>query len=230
LTFSIIIFSYNEANTLPKVIVDALSFLHHHAATSELVIVDDGSSDNTKEVCLAFKAKHPEVKLISHPKNLGIGQALKTGYSAAQYEYVCAIPGDGQFDVNELAIIRPFSYSTYYSFYRTITGYSLYRKTLSWLNRLFNQHFLGIYLRDVNWIKVYRKDQLDALNLSLTSSLIESEICAKLYKKGTTPIEIPSKYLQRTHGEPKGGSWHTLKKAIQDLIKLWWVVTTFKAK
>jgi len=153
--------------------------------------------------------------------------ALKSGYLSASQEYVCAIPGDGQFDISELMRVNSFYNNVYYSFYRPFTNYSWYRKFLTWVNRIFNQYVLAVYLRDVNWIKVYRKDQLVMVKPQLKSSLIESEICAKLYKCGIMPIEIPSNYLQRSFGKAKGGNWSTLNKAIAETTKLWWVVSNF---
>lgn len=205
-----------------------LCFLKSFSEDFEILIVDDGSNDGTTDVCRGLENKMPFVKVIYHKKNLGIGMALRNGYNFAVKEYICAIPGDGQFDVKELLTIKPFEKNVYYSFYRIQTNYSFYRSCLTWLNRFFNQHFLAIYLRDVNWVKVYKKEHLNLVNSKLSSSLIESEICAKLHKQKILPIEIPSKYLLRKTGEAKGGNWKTLKKAISETITLWWVVINFK--
>lgn len=228
MNLSIVIFCYNEEGNLPKVIEQTLAVLPTIANAFEVIIVDDGSSDATPEIAKKSTEKFSTISYIRHPTNKGIGQALRTGYAAAKLEFVCAIPGDGQFDVNELSAIRPFGQSTYYSFYRVQTNYNFYRKSLTRINRLYNQHILGIYLRDVNWIKVYRKQQLDMVGIKLTSSLVESEICAKLYKHGALPIEIPSKYLDRNYGVSRGGSWSTLKSAIADLFFLTWTVFRHK--
>jgi len=196
----------------------------------EIIVVDDGSSDSTFSTCQAIATQNPSIKLIRHPQNLGIGMALRSGYQNASSEYVCAIPGDGQFNITELTQVRPFDNSIYYSFYRLETNYSWYRSILTWFNRFFNQHMLAIYLRDVNWIKVYRKEQLELVDPQLKSSLIESEICAKLYKLKILPIEIPSQYHLRAYGDSKGGNWNTLSKAALETIKLWWLVTFHKNK
>lgn len=190
--------------------------------------MDDGSTDNSLAIAREYEKQHSTVKVIQHEHNRGIGEALYSGYAVASKDYVCAVPGDGQFDLNELTEVKPFGRSIYYAFYRQATNYSFYRSSLTWLNRLFNQHVLGIYLRDVNWIKVYRKEQLTWVNPQLRSSLIESEICAKLYKGNVLPKEIPSAYLQRSYGTAKGGNWKTLRLAIADMIKLWWLVYRFK--
>lgn len=226
---SLIIFCYNEAGNIGRVIDLCKSLLPEISSDFELIVVDDGSSDNTADEVLAKAKEYPSIRVIRHDINRGIGNALRSGYEAACKEYVCAIPGDNQFDLELLRAVKPFDDSTYYAFYRINTGYSTYRKLLSWGNRLFNQHVLGIFLRDVNWVKVYRLSQLRSIQPRLTSSLIESEICAKLFRKGARPIEMPTEYLRRIFGTPKGGGWKTLRLAMRDMSKLVWEVYRFRS-
>lgn len=230
MNFSIIIFCYNENGTLRAVTENALRFLKVSPTTYEIIIVDDGSTDGSAQTADALAKENPTViRVIHHAKNKGIGMALRSGYTAAQMEYVCALPADAQFSVEQLSVVKPFADNAYYAFYRRATNYTFYRMLLSWFNRLYNQHLLGIYLRDVNWIKVYRKSQLQKVNVQLTSSIIESEICAKLYKGGTLPVEIPSDYLQRTSGTSKGGGIKTVWRALAETWKLFWVVYRYTA-
>jgi glycosyltransferase involved in cell wall biosynthesis len=229
LSLSLIIFCYNEAGNIGRVIDLCEKLLPEISSDYELIVVNDGSSDATADEVKSKLASFPALKLISHEVNKGIGNALQTGYAAATKEFVCAIPGDNQFELDLLREVKPFDDSTYYAFYRINTGYNNYRKLLSWGNRLFNQHILGIFLRDVNWVKVYRLSQLRSIQPRLTSSLVESEICAKLYRKGVRPIEMPTTYLQREFGTPKGGGWKTLRLAIRDMSKLVWEVYRFRA-
>lgn len=227
--FSIIIFCFNESGNIQRVLTVALSFLELNIPDFELIVVDDGSDDGSADIIDSFASLNSQkVKAIRHLKNLGIGMALKSGYDAATGEYVCAIPGDGQFEISQLSIVKPFENEVYYSFYRTDNRYGAYRKLLTLFNKLFNRIFLGIKLKDVNWIKVYRKSQLNLVKAELNSSLIESEICAKLNILGSMPIEFPSVYLERESGKPKGGNWNTLKKAANEMWTLFWIVREFK--
>lgn len=229
MNLTIIIFCYNEKGTLRAVVEAAIRFLETFAERYEVLIIDDGSNDGSIAIAQQLEKENAQtVKVIAHEVNKGIGMALRTGYAAAQMEYVCAIPADGQFEVDLLKSVEPFLNDTYYSFYRRKTHYSFYREALSKFNRLFNQHVLGIFLRDVNWIKVYRKQQLELVKPELTSSIVESEICAKLYKCGVLPTEIPSDYLTRTYGVSKGGGLKTVFRALAETGKLIWVVMRFK--
>ena len=225
MNISLIIFCYNELGSTKSLILSGAEVLKAISINYEIIVIDDGSTDGSADAAEeTARTFNGNVRVVKHAVNLGIGMALRTGYSSAKYEYVCAVPGDGQFNVQQLYALKQFDDTIYYSFYRVTTNYTFYRNLLTWLNRLFNQHVLGIYLRDVNWVKVYRKSQLEMVNPELKSSLIESEICAKLYKRGVMPLEIPSEYLSRTYGTAKGGNWKTLRKAIRETWKLFYVV------
>jgi glycosyltransferase involved in cell wall biosynthesis len=229
LRFSVIIFCFNEVGNLRKVVADVLDVLTQMASDHEVILVNDGSTDGTDIICNELAARHGCIRAVHHPMNLGIGEALRTGYREAQLDYVCAVPGDGQFRITDLLQLSPFGPDRYVAYYRQDTGYNSYRRTLTWLNRAFNQHVLGVFLRDVNWVKVYRREHLEMTRPELRSSLIETEITAKLAKCNVFPLEIPTTYLQRDYGSAKGGSWRTLRMAIAEMFKLWRSCIRFKA-
>src|SRR5688572_4230583 len=102
-SWSIIVFCYNEAGTIAAVIDSAEEFFRKAGCTDhEVIVVDDGSTDGSREIILAQAGKYRDVQHVIHAKNKGIGHALRSGYSRVTKENVTAIPGDGQFDVNEL--------------------------------------------------------------------------------------------------------------------------------
>jgi hypothetical protein len=139
------------------------------------------------------------------------------------------IPGDGQFNVQELLPYKEMETSTFLSFYRQENQtYNAFRNILSWMNKMFNRLVLGLKLRDVNWVKVYKTSILTNLDLRLHSSAIESEICAKLHVLGIRCIEVQSTYLPRTHGLSKGASFKSILLVIKDLFKLFVAVNAFR--
>ena len=91
---------------------------------------------------------------------------------------------------------------------------------LTKINFLLNFYILRISIKDVNWVKVYKKIHFDKIKFSLNSSLIESEICAKLIIIGYKPIEIESIYLPREHGKSKINTYKILSKALFEIPKL----------
>jgi glycosyltransferase involved in cell wall biosynthesis len=221
MNWSIVVFAFNEGDNLTATIGRCVEFLSAHAHEYEIILVDDGSTDSTQQICVNLKKQHKALRTIHQPVNLGIGHALRTGYEIAQYEYVCAIPGDGQFDPSELAAVPPFGPMEFYSFYRREQNYTPYRQLLSNMNRWLNRLFLDLQMKDVNWIKVYRSEQLRLADPKLTSSVMESEICGRLVKAGVYPMELPSICYSRAHGEAKGGHWKTVRQVLAEVPRLY---------
>ncbi|MGM0650777.1 MAG: glycosyltransferase family 2 protein [Bacteroidota bacterium] len=222
-TWSIIIFAYNEEDAIRHVINKCLAVLDNISpGKNELIIVNDGSTDKTPGIINETIHDKQHVRVINHPKNIGIGKSLMDGYRAAKHENLCAIPGDGQFDPEELIPYSTIPAKTILSFYRTEkTRYTLYRKLLSHCNKLLNRHLLRIKIKDVNWIKVYKKGFFDNINPVLSSLLVESEICAKMLRNDYNIIEIPSVYHPRKGGKSKGGSVKTVFMAVHEIFKLY---------
>lgn len=220
-SWSLIIFVYNEQDAIGNVIKSLLSVLNRlNPEKSEIIIVNDGSTDNTLKIIQDFDDKR--IRIINHTKNRGIGEALLSGYKAAQYENICAIPGDGQFNPEELIPFAEFDNNTIISFYRTQkTRYTVFRKILSFFNKILNRYFLNIKIRDVNWVKIYKKQFFDNITPVLTSSLVESEICAKMIRSGYKIIEVESTYHPRQGGVSKGASLKTIFMAIRETLKLY---------
>ena len=228
-TWSLGILCFNEDENIESTMRKAYAVLSEMKVTFELLVIDDGSSDHSVNVIQKVLPEMPEAKLIQHPENRGIGEALHTFYANAKNENVVYTPGDGQFDYTELFLVPDFQQGYFVSFYRIEnTTYSLFRNILTLINKKVNAVLLGLTLRDVNWVKIYKKNDLEQLNLEIRSSLVESEISAKLFYLGRKIIEIESKYLPRLHGQSKGASWNILKKAILDTMTLVWVIRRFK--
>lgn len=228
-TWSVGVLCYNEAETLDKVVTDLRTVLQQLTDTFEIIIVDDYSTDGSREKAVELAKKYTEVKTILHEANKGIGGGLRTIYTNVKYENVAMIPGDGQFDTKEYLPFKDIPADTFISFYRKEnTSYNMFRNGLSLFNKKLNKVFIGIKLKDVNWTKIYKKKDLDSLDLQLTSSLIESEICAKLLFLGKKVIEVESKYLPRVYGQSKGASFAIIKKALKDTWTLILIMQKFK--
>lgn len=228
--WSIIVFCYNEASSISLLVAEVIEVFGDISTGYEIIIVNDGSTDSTESICKGLCESHSLIKLINHSKNLGIGSALQTGYREARNKYICAVPGDGQFDIRLLKEIPAFDNKAFFSFYRLKTNYNWYRSMLTWGNKIFNRFLLCVNLRDVNWVKVYTREQLNIVSARLTSSLVETEICAKLIYLGVKPIELPSEYLARKGGTPKGGNLKTLVQVLKESIKLILEVLRFRKK
>ncbi len=229
-SWTIGIICYNERGTIADVYRQVADLLEAVNAPSQIILVDDASTDGSKEIIQELANADPaQVKAILHSENLGIGESIRDVYFNATMENLVFVPGDGQFDVNELRPYLIFDEREYICFFRKENQtYSGFRNALSYLNKLFNKIFLGLTLRDVNWVKAYKTHIIQDLDLRLHSSVIESEICAKLNYLKFRPIEVQSKYLPRSYGESKGASWQNIVRVISELVALSRILVGFR--
>ncbi len=228
-SWTIGILCYNEAGTIRQEVEKTLGVLHSMASHYEVIVVDDGSKDGSTSIVQQLSEEYPEVKAVIFETNKGIGAGLNTIYATAQYENVLATAGDGQFDVNELLPFASFPANGFVSFYRMEnTIYNGYRNVLSFVNKKLNQQLLGITVKDVNWAQVYKTAHLRQIDISLKSSLVGSEICAKLIYLGVQAIHQQSRYLPRTYGESKGSNFKTVIKAFKDILILLAIMRRFR--
>lgn len=223
---------YNEEESIEKVLDTCFDILSKMTNDFEVLVINDGSKDNSLSIITKYKAeKRNDLIIINHEKNKGIGEALCSGYKNATKENVLITCGDGQFDLNELLPFKEIDDKTVLALYRKEnTSYSLHRNILSYFNKLFNKIFLGLTLKDVNWVKIYKLNELKKFDLKIRSSLIESEICSKLHFNGNRFIEIESRYLERIGGESKGASFKIVKQALFDMLSLVIEITKFRIK
>ena len=197
----------------------------------QIILVDDASTDGSREIIrdLGQNENNSNVQSILHDRNKGIGESIRDVYFNAEKENVVFVPGDGQFDVVELTPYLTFDNDQYICFYRRENQtYSGFRNALSYLNKLFNRFLLGLRLRDVNWVKAYKTNVIQNLDLKMHSSVIESEICAKLNYLNFKPIEVESKYLPRSYGESKGASLQNIVRVFRELSTLTFILLRFK--
>jgi glycosyltransferase involved in cell wall biosynthesis len=215
------IMCYNEVGSLESVVADIRLTAPRFTARYEILIVDDGSTDGSRELALALEARFPEVRCILHPVNMGIGHTLRNIYLNAAMENVANLPGDGQFKSEEYLKIRSLPHGAFVAFYRKEnTHYNFFRNGLSLLNSYINRYFIGFVCKDVNWTKVYKSEDIVGLQLQLVSSLVESEICAKLRLLGRQIIEVESAYHQRLHGKAKGARAGVILAAAREVLRL----------
>ncbi len=228
-SWTIGILCYNEAVTIVDVYSKVKTVLSQLTGDSEIIIVDDGSTDGSIELIKKIYTYDPSVRLIFHEINKGIGASIRDVYFNATKQNVVFVPGDGQFDEMELIPFAEFSADHFICFFRHENEtYSLFRNALSWANKMFNSWFLGFNLKDVNWVKVYKREILYKLELKSKSSIIESEICAKLTALGKTAVEVPSVYHPRIAGQSKGASFGTILKVYKELWAVYLLVKKFK--
>ncbi len=218
---SIVIPVYNEEATVARVVsrVAALPL------NSELVIVDDCSTDGTRAILERVKGL-PQVQVIFKEKNAGKGAALRTGFEAATGDFVIVQDADLEYDPRDIPpIIQPLLNGEADVVYGSrFIGDVVHDKSM--IHRLGNavltkasNFFSGLDLTDMETCyKAFTREALDAVTIEQDRFGIEPEITAKLARLGFRFKEVPiSFYESRGYDEGK-------KIGIKDLFNAFWCI------
>ena len=218
---SIVIPVYNEEATVARVVsrVAALPL------NSELVIVDDCSTDGTRAI-LERVADLPNVQVISKDKNAGKGAALRTGFEHATGDFIIVQDADLEYDPRDIPpIIQPLLHGEADIVYGSrFIGDVVHDK--SFVHRLGNavltqasNLFSGLKLTDMETCyKAFTREAMEAVDIEQERFGIEPEITAKLARRGFRFKEVPiSFYESRGYDEGK-------KIGIKDLFNAFWCI------
>ena len=213
---------YNEQDNVTKVTQQALDILEGLHADYEIVIVDDGSADNTGRVADQLAARHPRVRVVHHPHNRGYGAALQSGFQAATKDLVFFTDGDGQFDLAELPPWLPLMRE-----YDIVCGYRMnrqdnfVRKMNGWLWTKMTGLAFSLSVRDVDCaFKLFRRSVFEGMKMESTGALISTEILARATRRGCRIVQRGVHHYPRTAGKQTGCNPRVILRAFRELWRL----------
>jgi glycosyltransferase involved in cell wall biosynthesis len=218
--------AYNDALSLPTLIENTFTVLDACAADYEVIVINDGSFDSTAEVLASLAARFgPRMRVIRHPRNLGYGQALRSGFAAATKDLVFYTDGDGQYDVNEL----PSLLDQMHGDVGLVNGYKLerndpwHRICIGHVYNAFARSLFRIRLRDVDCdFRLIRRGLLEEIRLTSTSGGICVELVRKLELTGCGVAEVGVHHYPRLHGRSQFFRLKSLAVTLAQLLKLWY--------
>ena len=213
---------YNEQENVGRTVEKALEVMQQFDADFEVIIVDDGSSDGTRQIADEIAGRDKRVKVMHHQHNLGYGAALQSGFKAATKELVFYTDGDGQFDINEmLPLLALMDQYDIVSCYRLNRQDSLIRKINGWCWTRLVCLMFGLKIRDIDCaFKLYKREIFDKIELSSTGALIDAEILARAAREGYRITQKGVRHYPRTAGEQSGASLRVVLRAFKELFKL----------
>ena len=194
---------HNEQENVARTTSQAVEVLSQIAGDYEVIIVNDGSSDDTAKIADALAAGDEHVHVVHHPTNLGYGAALKSGFAAASKELVFYTDGDGQFDMKEIPKLLPLiKQYDIVSCYRIDRKEGLLRKLNAWAWTRLGCFLFNMKIRDVDCaFKLFKREIFDNIKIESTGALIDTEILARATRKGYTVTQLGVHHYQRTAGE-----------------------------
>ncbi|MBL8219597.1 MAG: glycosyltransferase family 2 protein [Bryobacterales bacterium] len=215
--------AYNDAPSLPGLIERTFAVLLQHFPQHEVIVVNDGSFDNTAVVLEQLQQHYPALRVVTHPENRGYGAALRTGFASARNDLVFYTDGDGQYDPSEL--IRLFERLTPATGF--VNGYKLERNDpwhRIWIGKTYNQFarlLFGVRIRDIDCdFRLIRRALLQNIELTSTSGTICVELVRKLELSGWKVEEIGVHHYPRRHGRSQFFRLRSLFTTFYQLIRL----------
>ncbi len=228
---SIVIPVYNEQNTLEKIIKKVLSVKLPLGVLKEIIIVNDGSTDDTLKILKKIKSK--SIKIFHHTTNQGKGAAIRTGFSKVSGDFVIIQDADLEYDPQDFnRLLSPILNKRARVIYGTrLKNYplKLFGKDKTpmpshWFGNKFLTLFTNILYRSnltdmETCYKLFTKDVIKNLQLTSQRFEIEPEITAKLLKSKIKILEIPIKVNPRTKAQGKKITWKDGFIAVYTLLK-----------
>ena len=224
---SIVVPSYNELRTLPGVL-KALAAL---PLEKEIVVVDDGSTDGTREwldKAVADREFPCEVKVIKHESNTGKGGALITGFNAASGEIIIVQDADLEYDPAHIpAIVKPIAegeadvvYGSRMLSGETRTYHIVYLWGNQFLTFLINLFFRAGMTDSYTCYKAFSAPLLKKMRLSSTGFEIEAELSCKTAFLGLRFREVPIVYAPRSRQDGKKRNYRDAVKGALKVLRL----------
>jgi dolichol-phosphate hexosyltransferase len=221
---SILMPVYNEAATVERAVDNVLAA--ELPVTSEIVLVDDGSTDGTRQILEAADWPDDRVRIHWHSKNRGKGAAVQTALADALGEFATIFDADLEYEPEDLRTLLPplldgtanavFGVRAFDGFTSHSYLYVLGNRAVTLAaNVLFN-----VYVKDLMTMhKAIRTDVFQSLPLRERGFAIEAEITARLLQRGERIFEVPVRYKARATEEGKKLTWVDGVRVVRTLVR-----------
>ena len=219
---SVVIPVYNEEKTI-RAVLDEHAALLKDFEQWEIVCLDDASTDGTWGLLEDYAARERRLRLVRHETNQGISPSFRRLFEEARGGYIYLTAGDGQWPAENLTRLLKVYRETQADLVIGVREgmdqvYGMGRKILSYGFNYLAQAFLHLDVKDINGIKLGRKE-IFTTPVRSRSFFAEVERLAAAHQKGYHIVSAPVIFLPRLHGEPKGARLGNIILTLSDFIR-----------
>jgi glycosyltransferase involved in cell wall biosynthesis len=216
--------AYNDAPAIPALVERAFEVGSRLADELEVIVVNDGSQDNTDEVLSQLQQRFgPSLRVVRHETNRGYGGALRSGFEAAACDFIFYTDGDGQYDIGDLPklVERMQPGIGLVNGYKTSREDVWYRIVLGNLYLLVTRHLFWLKIHDVDCdFRLIRRSVMTGIQLEVSGGAICVELVRKIQSTGCGIVEVPVRHLPRLHGKSQFFRLRNLYRMVSDVAGL----------
>lgn len=217
--------AYNDAGTIPSMVITVLLTLRELTDDYEVIVINDGSRDHTAAVLDELARIYPnEVRIVHHVKNRGYGGALRSGFASATKDWIFYTDGDAQYDARELKKLAALMSDQidFINGWKIERNDPLHRIVIGRLYQYFVKATFGLKLRDVDCdFRLMRRKVFDQVELTADSGVICVELMKKVQDAGFRLAETPVHHFHRAYGKSQFFNFRRLIHVARDLAALW---------
>lgn len=220
---SVVLPVYNECNNLESLISEMSAVLPTLVQQWEIIAVNDGSTDGSTEMLRALQEHYANMKVVEHQSNRGYGAALRTGFFAAQYDYIFFMDADGQFRIGDLCRFLPHAgRDSIVIGFRQERKDNVARKINGALWSLLICLLFRLRIRDLNCAyKLFPRALLRDTALYAQGAFINAELLYWAKKHHYRITELPVTHYARHIGKQTGANFLVICKAFYELISFY---------
>lgn len=228
-SLSVALPAYNEEENLRPMIAEVVEVMdglvnEELIEEYEVIIVNDGSKDNTANLVVELSQQFPAVRLVNHEINKGYGAAVYTGFISARKDLVFLTDSDKQFNISDIRRLLPLLDEA-----DLVAGYRAPRQD-PFKRRLFGQGWsmlvtilFGYTVRDVDCaFKLFRREIIEAIDIESRGATFSAEFLVRAKRQGYRFREVPVTHLPRVAGTQTGAKLHVITRAFRELIRFRW--------